>query len=119
MYASVVALLSMLAIAYLTYIDSAVALFVVLAGGVVSGLLYGMAFRFKGLLLSLLIGVLFGLGAFAGVAARPYTPGGGEFGFLLAGLRFVIVPIVGAGGLVTSLIGGVIGALMAGRKARR
>ncbi|MEM0506793.1 MAG: hypothetical protein QXW58_06025 [Thermosphaera sp.] len=69
------AVLGTLAIAYLSYIESPVVRFVVLTGGVVSGILYGMAFLFKGLLTSLPIGVLFGLGAFAGIAAQPYTPG--------------------------------------------
>ncbi len=115
LYASAIALLSTLATAYLTYADNPVGWLVILIGGFVSGLLYGLAYRFKGLLLSLMIAVLFGLGVFAGIATRPYVSGGEG---LLAGLRFIVVPIAGAAGLITSLIGGIVGALAARRRPR-
>ncbi|MEM0381095.1 MAG: hypothetical protein QXQ48_09560 [Nitrososphaerota archaeon] len=85
----------------------------ILIGSFIPGLLFGIGYGFKGLLGSLLVGLVYLLVLFAFIAYTP-SSGGGSF---LAGLAFIAAFILAGVTFFLALIGGVIGAVV--RRLRR
>ncbi len=87
-----------------------------------SGILYGMGLGFRGLLLTLLAGLLFFIGGLLGLTRVAVSPGlvtdpgaGLAAGFAAAFGAIIIVAVLavlGLGGFVLSLIGCLVGAII-------
>jgi hypothetical protein len=109
-YATIATLLFTAAIAYSVNIGQAfesAALPLILVGGFISGLFYGLAFRFKGLLFSLLIGFLFLIGALIGALANPrgLATGSGLASIVLPAIIAALILAVGLAGFIAASVG--------------
>ncbi len=83
-------------------------------GSLVTGLLYGRAWGWKGLLMSIAIAFVYAVASFIGVIFWLQSqPPAGDFGGLIgAGLAGIAVVIIGGIALFLALIGGIIGAVL-------
>jgi CHASE2 domain-containing sensor protein len=92
----------------------AVTMLVTVVGSLAAGLLYGRAWGWKGLAMSIAIAIIYSAAAFTGVIlwlrSRPPT------GNLIAGIAGVGVIIIGGISLILALIGGIIGAILHRRR---
>jgi len=93
----------------------AVTMLVTVVGSLAAGLLYGRAWSWKGLAMSIAIAIIYSAAAFTGVIlwlqSRPPT------GDLIAGIAGVGVIIIGGISLILAIIRGIIGAVL--RRRRR
>jgi hypothetical protein len=93
----------------------AVTMLVTVVGSLAAGLLYGRAWGWKGLAMSIAIAIIYSAAAFTGIIiwlrSRPPT---GDF---IAGIAGVGVIIIGGISLTLAIIGGIIGAVL--RRRRR
>jgi hypothetical protein len=80
----------------------------------VAGLGYGLAYGFRGMLMSFVIAIALAVPVFTRATMSLVGGGGGS---PLAGIAFVAVPIVAGASFAASLVGGLVGALI--RRARR
>jgi hypothetical protein len=93
---------------------------VVIIGSLVAGLLYGRAWGWKGLLMSIVIALVYAVAGFIGVIfyLRSLPPGAGFGGFVAGGIAGVGVVIIGGISLFLALISGVVGAVLHRRHKR-
>jgi hypothetical protein len=92
----------------------AVTMLLTVVGSLSAGLLYGRAWSWKGLAMSIAIAIIYSAAAFTGIILwlrlRPPT---GDF---IAGIAGVGVIIIGGISLILALIGGIIGAILHRRR---
>jgi hypothetical protein len=92
----------------------AVSMLVTVVGSLAAGLLYGRAWGWKGLAMSIAIAIIYSAAAFIGIIlwlqSKPPT------GSLLAGIAGVGVIIIGGISLILAIIGGIIGAILHRRR---
>jgi hypothetical protein len=91
-----------------------VTMLLTVVGSLSAGLLYGRAWSWKGLAMSIAIAIIYSAAAFTGIIPwlrlRPPT---GDF---IAGIAGVGVIIIGGISLILALIGGIIGAILHRRR---
>jgi len=89
---------------------------VAVVGSLVVGLLYGLAWGWKGLLMSIAIAFVYTVAGFVGLIfwlqSQPPTAG------FLSGIAGVAVVVVGGISFFLALIGGVVGAVLHRRRSR-
>jgi hypothetical protein len=92
----------------------AATMLVTVVGSLAAGLLYGRAWGWKGLAMSIAMAIIYSAAAFAGIIlwlrSRPPT------GHLIAGIAGVGVIIIGGISLTLAIIGGIIGAILHRRR---
>jgi hypothetical protein len=92
----------------------AVTMLVTVVGSLAAGLLYGRAWSWKGLAMSIAIAIIYSAAAFTGIIlwlrSRPPT------GDLTAGIAGVGVIIIGGISLILAIIGVIIGAILHRRR---
>jgi hypothetical protein len=92
----------------------AVTMLVTVVGSLATGLLYGRAWSWKGLAMSIAIAIIYSAAAFTGIIlwlrSRPPT------GDLTAGIAGVGVIIIGGISLILAIIGVIIGAILHRRR---
>jgi hypothetical protein len=88
---------------------------VFIIGSLVAGLLYGRAWGWKGLLMSIVIALVYAVASFVSIAFfRPPSPGAG----FLAGLAFIAVFFIAGISFFLALISGLVGAILHRRHKR-
>jgi hypothetical protein len=92
----------------------AVTMLVTVVGSLAAGLLYGRAWSWKSLAMSIAIAIIYSAAAFTGIILWLQTrPPTGDF---LAGIAGVGVIIIGGISLILAIIGGIIGAILHRRR---
>jgi hypothetical protein len=97
----------------------AVTMLVTVLGSLAAGLLYGHAWGWKGLAMSIAIAIIYSAAAFTGIILwlRSKPPTGDLIaGAVIAGIAGVGVLIIGGTSVTLAIIGGIVGAILHRRR---